>query len=68
MDSKSTNLACTFETMKRIQTTAIVELLEAVREAVVDDDRATDYCGYLGSFQNRIFASDEMTIRLLVYT
>ena len=41
MDSKSTNLACTFETMKRIPTTAIGELLEVVRGVVVDDDKMT---------------------------
>jgi len=38
MDSKSTNLACTFETMRRIPTTAIVGLVEVVRGVVVDDE------------------------------
>ena len=75
MDSKSTNLVCTFETMKRILIIAIVELLEAVREVVVDDDDRITYCGHTWAggnstieFQNRIFASsDETTIRLLVH-
>lgn len=38
MDSKSTNLVCTFETMRRIPATAIVELVEVVRGVVGDDD------------------------------
>ena len=48
MDSKSTNLAYTFETMKRILTTAIGELLGVVREVVVDDDKMTEGIILLG--------------------